>query len=258
MVDLAFHLTATGFATPDEGRAILHAVAGVLAGHDIAHLMVEADRQDPQWTAARPKAPLVLTGAVKYSNALDDALVAAVPAVCPAATAELDWEPADETPVAEQARTVQAHRFARLFDGVDKGAVARGYRRRLDLASITDALLNAMSDARVIAPIDWKASPDEVVSGLGQLRLLPTGERTVAEVLPEYTNLINDDDEPSDGQPYLVVGKAVRQGLEAVPAVLLELSNGDTPCFLAAPPELVDDLIEAAARAGFEVVRFGI
>jgi len=257
MVDLAFHLTATGFTTPDEGRAILHAVAGVLAGHDIAHLMVEADAHDPQWTAARPKAPLVLTGAAKYSNALDDALVAAVPAACPTATAELDWEPAGETLVSEQARTVQAHRFARLFDRVDNGAVARGFRRRIDAAPIADALLNAMSDARVIAPIDWKASPDEVAAGLGQLRLLPAGDRTVADALPEYTNVIPNDEEPLDDQPYLVVGEAVRQRLEAVPAVLLELSNGDTPCFLAVAPDVVDDLIEAGARAGFEVARFG-
>ncbi len=256
MVDLAFNLTATGFATPGEGRAILHAVAGALAAHGVAHLMVEADAHDPQWTSARPKAPLVLTGAAKYSNALDDALVAAVPAACPAATAELDWQPADETLVAEQARTVEAHRFARFFDGVDKGAVARGFRRRIDAAPIADALLNAMSDARVIAPIDWKASADEVAGGLGQLLLLPNGDRTVAEAVPGYADLMPDDEEPFDEQPYLVVGEAVRRGLESAPAVLLELSNGDTPCFLAAPPDLVDDLIEAAARAGFEVVRF--
>jgi hypothetical protein len=258
MVDLAFNLTATGFATPDQGRAILHAVAGTLAGHGIAHLMVEADAHDPLWTSARPKAPLVLTGAAKYSNALDDALVDAVRAACRTATAELDWEPADDAAVKEQARVVEAHRFARLFDGVDGGAVARGFRRRIDSAPIADALLSAMSEVQVIAPIDWKASPDTVTAGLGRVRLLPAGDRTIADVVPGLTDLGEDgEDDEYDERPYLVIGEAVRLALEPVPAVLLELSNGDTPCFLASPPDLVDDLVEAAARAGFEVARFG-
>jgi hypothetical protein len=257
MVDLAFKLTATGFTTPAEGRAILHAVAEALAGHGITHLMVEADADDPQWTSARPTAPLSLTGVAKYSNALDDTLVAAIPAACPAATAELEWEPANEGAMARQERVVHTYRLARMFNAVDDGAVARGYRRRVDSASVEDALLNAMADARVTAPIDWKASPDEVRAGLGQLRLLPDGDRTVAEAIPGYAELVQDDEEePGDEQPYVVIGEAVRKGLEPVPAALLELSNGDTPCFLAAPRDLVDDLIEKAAQAGFDVVRF--
>lgn len=255
MVDLAFNLTATGFATPADGRAIMHAVAGALAEHGVTHLMVEADADDPQWTSARPAAPMSLTGAVKYSNALDDALVAAVPAACPSATGELEWGPADEGAKAQQERVVHAYRWARMFNAVDDGAVAQGFRRRIASASVEDALLNAMSDARVIAPIDWKASPDEVGAGLGQLRLLPDGDRTVAEAVTGYATLIKDDDEPGEEQPYVGISEAVRNGLEPVPAVLLELSNGDTPCFLAAPPDLVDGLIEAAAQAGFEVTR---
>lgn len=253
MVDLAFNLTATGFATPAEGRAILHAVAGTLAGHGVIHLMVETDADDPQWTSARPTAPLSLTGTVKYSNALDDALVAVVPAACPSATAELEWGPADEGAKAKQERVVHAYRWARMFNAVDGAAVTHGFRRRIGSASVEDALLNAMSDARIIAPIDWKASPDEVGAGLGQLRVLPDGNRTVAEVVPGYAELIEDKDEPGDEQPYVNISMAVSKGLE--PAVLLELSNGDTPCFLAAPPNLVDDLIEAAAQAGFEITR---
>jgi hypothetical protein len=250
MVDLAINLTATGFTTAVEGRAILHAVAGALAGHGVTHLMVEADADDPQWTSARPRAPLSLTGAAKYRNALDDALLAAVPAACPSATAELGWEPAGEGAMARQERVVHAYRWARMFNAVDDGAVALGFRRRIDGVSIEDALLNAMADARVIAPIDWKASPDEVSAGLGQLRLLPAGDRTVAEAVGDCTAATSDDE-----QPYLAISQAVQKRLESLPAVLLELSNGDTPCFLAAPPDLVDELIEAAARAGFEITR---
>jgi hypothetical protein len=246
MVDLAFNLTATGFTTPAEGRAILHAVASTLAGHGVTHLMVETDADDPQWTSARPSAPLSLTGVAKYSNALDDALVAAVPA----AAADLEWGPAGEGARAQQERVVHAYRWARMFNAVDGGVVAQGFRRRIGSASIEDALLNAMSDARVIAPIDWKASPDEVSAALGQLRLLPDGNQTVAEVIPE---LAISNDEPTDEQPYVAISAAVSKGLE--PTVLLELSNGDTPCFLAVPPSLVDELIEAAARAGFEITR---
>jgi len=249
MVDLAFNLTATGFATPAEGRAILHAVADTLKGQGVTHLMVETDADDPQWTSARPARSLSLTGAAKYSNALDDALVAAIPAACPSATAELGWEPAAEGALARQERVVHAYRWARMFNAVDDGAVALGFRRRIDGAPVEDALLNAMADARVIVPIDWKASPDEVSAGLGQLRLLPAGDRTVAETVLEYTAVTNDDE-----QPYLAISQAVAKGLEPA-AVLLELSNGDTPCFLAAPPNLVEDLIEAAARAGFEITR---
>jgi hypothetical protein len=249
MVDLAFNLTATGFTTPAEGRTILHAVASTLADHGVTHLMVETDADDPQWTSARPSAPLPSTGIAKYSNALDDALVAAIPAACPSARAELEWGPADEGAKAQQERIVHAYRLARMFNAVDAGAVAQGFRRRIGSASVEDALLNAMSDARVIAPIDWKASPDEVNAGLGQLRLLPDGNQTVADKVPEVTV----DDEPGDEQPYVAISTAVSKGLE--PTVLLELSNGDTPCFLAAPPNLVDDLIEAAAQAGFEITR---
>jgi hypothetical protein len=248
MVDLAFNLTATGFATPAEGRAIMHAVAGALTSHAVPHLMVEADADDPQWTSARPARSLSLTGAAKYSNALDDALVAAVPAACPSATADLEWEPAGDGAMARQERVVHAYRLARMFNAVDDGAVARGFRRRIDGATVEEALLNAMAEARVIAPIDWKASPDEVEAGLGQLRLLPAGDSTVAETVAEYTAVPTDDE-----QPYLAISRAVQKGLES--AVLLELSNGDTPCFLAAPPNLADDLVEAAARAGLEVSR---
>jgi len=248
MVDLAFNLTATGFATPAEGRAIMHAVAGALTSHAVPHLMVEADADDPQWTSARPARSLSLTGAAKYSNALDDALVAAVPAACPSATADLEWEPAGDGAMARQERVVHAYRLARMFNAVDDGAVARGFRRRIDGATVEEALLNAMAEARVIAPIDWKASPEEVQAGLGQLRLLPAGDRTVAETVAEYTAVPTDDE-----QPYLAISRAVQKGLE--PAVLLELSNGDTPCFLAAPPNLADDLVEAAARAGLDVSR---
>ena len=87
----------------------------------------------------------------------------------------------------------------------------------------------------------WKrAVCEDVDPVVVVLRLLPAGDRTVADALPEYTNVIPNDEEPLDEQPYLVVGEAVRQRLEAVPAVLLELSNGDTPCFLAVAPDVAD------------------
>jgi hypothetical protein len=265
-------LTVTGLPRAAAGHAVLHTVAAVLRDHGVAHALVDLDDLDPHFTLAKPAVPLVFTAAVRYSGTLETALTTAVTALDPALTSSVEWNPVDGTGAEDQERTVAAFRFARLVDG--SGAVAAGLGRALgdggwgpDLRppfmKLKSVLLQALYDELRLTAIDWKAAPDEAAAALGAIRGLPTGLHTVAEMVGDYSQieaLAERWDEPDERMAYEVVADAVGAHLAAGPAgpaVLLQLENGDTPCFMVAAPDLVHELIEAGRPAGLEISRHG-
>ena len=154
-----------------------------------------------------------------------------------------------------------AELFAALDDGAPLGRVGRGL---LDLGrgkvlDLHELLYGALGEASAMVGVDRKASRTEAADTIGGLRILPTGDRTVAESVPGFAELragwaaldhaevVGDQLADDDERPVWLVPEALAA---ALPDRLLRLENGDTPGFLAVTPDLADEVLARAEAAG--------
>lgn len=284
VLGITITLTGVGAALAGSGRSPLPAVARALGDSGIDQACVELSRDEAAagWLGRFAADPLVLRGSGGYVSGLEGTLAGVLREAAPQAGVVVDWDAHDPAVTARYATDRAAYRLARRFVALDGGVVPATvgaawlaperyhdeFAERWDPASVAvSALCETLLDAEALTVVDWRCTRVEAAEALGQLRILPDGERRVREAVPEYGAFVSRcaaaDRERLGGEPVgpddplhaaaeglcHVVVEAVHAALVALGVDLLDLENGDTPGYLAVAPELTSDVVAGAELA---------
>jgi hypothetical protein len=272
---MTFTVTLDDARSPADRRGLLSGIAAALGRSGGGDLLVDwAADGLPGWENVDPRR---VVGTANYSAALDDALAAAAGSV--------DWEPGG---AGDPRRDRAVYRFA-ASTGM-RPAVERVVLASLDPSAYLDrdadaddvlplsvsACYAGLVEAGALVGVDWKSRRVEAAQALGGLLIVPDGRERFAGAVPGFPDLLRrcevgdradvgdgaglPADDPlraDDEQPETLVAQEATTLAGAAGIVLLWLSNGDTPGYLACRAASAAPLLDltSAAALPFERVR---